>query len=152
MSYLKLIRMYMSLLLQSVKLVMEVVCIMKDVKLVKIPDLATGKKVEDYWGPPKTMLLDLKFLKHSRPTTFKSELSATESPCKWVRAMEMYDHDTKVMAPKKEALSRVESELNKTMKCLEEKRTTLKAIEDKMAALENNFKAMTVWGDTLECG
>ncbi|KNE71129.1 hypothetical protein AMAG_15798 [Allomyces macrogynus ATCC 38327] len=160
----------------GVKLVMEAVCIMKDVKPVKIPDPATGKKVEDYWGPSKTMLSDLKFLDSLKaydrdnispaimkvirskyidnpefdPEKIKSASSAAEGLCKWVRAMEMYDRVAKVIAPKKEALGKAESELNETMKSLEEKRATLKAVEDKMAALENNFKAMTAKKEQLE--
>ena len=47
----------------GVKLVMEAVCILKGVKPDRIPDPSgSGKKIEDYWGPSKKVLGDLKFL------------------------------------------------------------------------------------------
>lgn len=47
----------------GVKLVMEAVCILKGVKPDRIPDPSgSGKKIEDYWGPSKRVLGDLKFL------------------------------------------------------------------------------------------
>lgn len=47
----------------GVKLVLEAVCVLKGIKPERIPDPAgTGKKIEDYWGPSKRMLGDMKFL------------------------------------------------------------------------------------------
>ena len=47
----------------GVRLVMEAVCVLKGVKPERIPDPAgTGKKIEDFWGPAKKMLSDMKFL------------------------------------------------------------------------------------------
>lgn len=46
-----------------VKLVLEAVCTMKGIKPERIPDpTGSGKKIEDYWGPSKRMLGDMKFL------------------------------------------------------------------------------------------
>ena len=51
----------------GVKLVMEAVCILKGVKPDRIPDPSgSGKKIEDYWGPSKRLLGDLKFLQSLR--------------------------------------------------------------------------------------
>lgn len=51
----------------GVKLVMEAVCILKGVKPDRIPDPSgSGKKIEDYWGPSKKLLGDLKFLQSLR--------------------------------------------------------------------------------------
>jgi len=47
---------------KAVKLVMEAVCIIKDVKPERIPDPTTGKTIEDYWIPSKKLLNDIKFL------------------------------------------------------------------------------------------
>ncbi|KAI9224435.1 dynein heavy chain and region D6 of dynein motor-domain-containing protein [Blastocladiella britannica] len=160
----------------GVKLVMEAVCTMKDIKPVKIPDPATGKKVEDFWGPSKTLLGDLKFLDGLKaydrdnippaimktirskymenpefdPEKVKSASSAAEGLCRWVRALESYDRVAKVIGPKKEALAKAEGELNETMKSLEEKRAMLKVVVDKMTALENKFKEMTAKKEALE--
>ena len=47
----------------GVKLVMEAVCVIKGIKPDRIPDPSgSGKKIEDFWGPSKRMLGDLKFL------------------------------------------------------------------------------------------
>ena len=47
----------------AIKLVMEAVCILKGIKPDRIPDPSgSGKKIEDYWGPSKRILGDMKFL------------------------------------------------------------------------------------------
>ena len=161
----------------GVKLVMEAVCIMKDIKPVKIPDPAgSGKKIEDYWGPSKTLLSDMKFLENLKaydkdnispavmkairgkyidnpefdPDKIRSASSAAEGLCKWCRALEIYDRVAKTVAPKKEALKTAESELAATMASLKEKQQTLKAVEERMAKLEVTFKEMVLKKDRLE--
>ena len=161
----------------GVKLVMEAICIMKDVKPVKIPDPAgSGKKIEDYWGPSKILLSDMKFLDSLKaydkdninpavmkqirskymdnpefvPDIVKNASSAAEGLCRWVRALECYDRVAKVVAPKKEDLAKAENALATTMKSLNEKRATLKEVEDRMEKLEATFKAMTDKKDQLE--
>ncbi|PSN56752.1 Dynein heavy chain 7 [Blattella germanica] len=48
---------------KGIRLVMEAVCIVKDVKPDRIPDPSgSGKMVEDFWGPSKRVLGDMKFL------------------------------------------------------------------------------------------
>ena len=47
----------------GVKLVMEAVCVMRDLKADKINDPSgSGGKVLDYWGPSKRLLGDMNFL------------------------------------------------------------------------------------------
>lgn len=47
----------------GVKLVMEAVCVMKNIKPKKIQDPAGGlKKVDDYWGPAQSLLAEANFL------------------------------------------------------------------------------------------
>ena len=101
----------------GVKLVMESVCVLKGIKPERIPDPATGKKVEDYWGPAKKMIGDMKFLdslvqfdrdnipaayvkqiraKYTNnpdfdPDKIKNASTAAEGICKWVCAIEKYD-------------------------------------------------------------
>ena len=49
----------------GVKLVMEAVCVVRGIKPDRIPDPSgSGKKIEDFWGPAKKMLGDMKFLEH----------------------------------------------------------------------------------------
>ena len=47
----------------GIKLVMSAVCVMRDIKPDRIPDPSgSGKKIEDFWGPSKRLLGDMKFL------------------------------------------------------------------------------------------
>jgi len=46
----------------GVRLVMEAVCVIKDIKPDRVADPATGKKIEDFWGPSKKLLGEMKFL------------------------------------------------------------------------------------------
>lgn len=46
----------------GVKLVMEAVCVMRDIKPDRATDASTGKKIIDYWGPSKRLLGDMSFL------------------------------------------------------------------------------------------
>ena len=102
----------------GVRLVMESVCVLKGIKPERIPDPAgTGKKIEDYWGPSKKMLGDMKFLeslvnfdKDNIPAAYmkiirqrfvgnedfdpdkiRNVSSACEGLSRWVLAMEKYD-------------------------------------------------------------
>jgi dynein heavy chain len=154
----------------GVKLVMEAICIMKDVKPVKIPDPnGSGKKIEDYWGPSKALLSDMKFLESLKiydkdnispaimklirgkytenpefdPEKIKTASSAAEGLCRWVRAMEIYDRVAKQVAPKKESLLKAETELAQTMAGLVEKQNLLKSVEERIFKLEAKFKDMT---------
>ena len=45
----------------GVRIVMEAICVLKEIKPEKVAD-ANGKKVEDYWPPAKKLLGDMKFL------------------------------------------------------------------------------------------
>lgn len=46
----------------GVKLVLEAVCIMKNVKPARVKDANSGKMVDDYWEASKGMLMDSDFL------------------------------------------------------------------------------------------
>ena len=100
----------------GVRLVMEAVCVLKNVKPEKTTD-ANGKKIEDYWKPSQKMLGEMKFLESLQtydkdnippaiikvirdkyipntefvPEKVKTAASAAEGLCKWVRAMDQYD-------------------------------------------------------------
>ncbi|XP_064598423.1 dynein axonemal heavy chain 7-like [Liolophura sinensis] len=151
----------------GVKLVLEAVCVLKGIKPERIPDPAgTGKKIEDYWGPSKRMLGDMKFLESLHnfdkdnipvaimkqirakymdnpdfdPDKVKNASTACEGLCKWARAMEVYDRVAKVVAPKKEALKKAEGELAVAMGELEKKRASLKEVQDKLAKLEEKLE------------
>ncbi|XP_030830748.1 dynein heavy chain 7, axonemal isoform X1 [Strongylocentrotus purpuratus] len=152
----------------GVRLVMEAVCILKGLKPDRIPDPGgSGKKIEDFWGPSKRMLGDMKFLQSLHeydkdnipaniiktirtkyvpnpdfdPVKIRQASTACEGLCKWCRAMESYDKVAKVVAPKQEALAAAEGELKVAMGSLEKKRAALKEVQDKLKKLEDKLEA-----------
>ncbi|MGH0135647.1 UNVERIFIED_CONTAM: hypothetical protein FKN15_057952 [Acipenser sinensis] len=152
-----------------VKLVMESICIMKGIKPERKPDPGgSGKMIEDFWGPSKKLLSDMKFLDNLKafdkdnipaanikkirekfidnpefhPSVIKNVSSACEGLCKWVRAMEVYERVAKVAAPKHERLKEAESELSIQMEKLKIKRAELKEVEDRLQALNDEFEIM----------
>lgn len=152
----------------AVKLVLEAVCTMKGIKAERIPDPSgSGKKIEDFWGPSKKMLGDMKFLdslvnfdrdnippavmktvraKYSDnpdfdPDKIKAASTACEGLARWVLALEKYDKVAKVVAPKKIALKAAESELAVAMKDLNKKRAELQEVQDKLTKLQEKLEA-----------
>ncbi|OAF70778.1 Axonemal beta dynein heavy chain 3 [Intoshia linei] len=149
-----------------IRLVMEVVCVLKGIKPEKIPDPSgSGKKLEDYWGPAKRMLSDMKFLEslinydkdnvpvsimkaiRSKyivnpdfdPEKVKIASNACYGLCCWVIAIEKYDRVAKIVAPKKAALKEAEGKLALATHELEIKRKSLRAVQEKLSKLENLF-------------
>ncbi|KAM8930418.1 dynein axonemal heavy chain 12 [Pelodytes ibericus] len=154
----------------GVKLVMSGVCVMKEIKPEKINDPAgTGQKILDYWGPSKKLLGDMNFLRDLKeydkdnipvavmqkirseyitnqdfdPAKVAKASSAAEGLCRWILAMEVYDRVAKVVAPKKARLAEAQHSLAETMDLLNQKRAELKAVEDRLAALEETFREKT---------
>ncbi|XP_008419893.1 dynein heavy chain 3, axonemal isoform X1 [Poecilia reticulata] len=152
-----------------IKLVMESICVMMGIKPERKPDPSgSGKMIEDYWGPSKKLLSDLKFLDNLKsydkdnisplhikkirdkfiehpdfqPSVIKNVSSACEGLCKWVRAMEVYERVIKVVAPKRERLKLAENELAIQMDMLSVKRAELKKVEDRLQSLNDDLDAM----------
>uniref|UniRef100_A0A8B9DMU0 Dynein axonemal heavy chain 3 n=1 Tax=Anser cygnoides TaxID=8845 RepID=A0A8B9DMU0_ANSCY len=152
-----------------VKLVMESICVMKGTKPERKPDPSgSGKMIEDYWGPSRKILGDLKFLESLKaydkdnippaimkrirerfinhpdfqPAVIKNVSSACEGLCKWVRAMEVYDRVAKVVAPKRERLRTAEQLLDVQMQKLKTKQAELKEVVDRLQALNDDFENM----------
>lgn len=148
---------------RGVRIVMEAVCVLKNVKPDRIPDPSgSGKMVEDYWGPSKRVLADIHFLdslinydkdnidpkimqmlekkiltdESFDPEKIKTASTAAEGLCKWVIAISKYDKVAKVVAPKKQALAKAEAEFSQAMSALEIKRAQLREIQEKLAILE----------------
>ncbi|XP_066544073.1 dynein axonemal heavy chain 7 isoform X2 [Amia ocellicauda] len=152
----------------GVKLVMEAICILKGIKPDRVPDPSgSGKKVEDFWGPAKKLLGDMKFLQSLHdydkdnipqsymgiirkqyitnpefvPEKIRNASTAAEGLCKWVIAMDSYDKVAKVVAPKKEKLAQAEGELKVAMEGLRKKQAALKEVQDKLAKLQKTLEA-----------
>ncbi|KAM8856216.1 dynein axonemal heavy chain 7 [Spinachia spinachia] len=152
----------------AVKLVMEAICILKGIKPDRVPDPSgSGKKVEDFWGPAKKLLGDMKFLQSLHdydkdnispsfiaiirnkyitnpdfvPEKIRTASTAAEGMCKWVCAMDKYDKVAKVVAPKKEKLAQAQGELKVAMGSLQKKQAALKEVQDKLAKLQDTLEA-----------
>uniref|UniRef100_A0A7N8YL38 Dynein, axonemal, heavy chain 7 n=1 Tax=Mastacembelus armatus TaxID=205130 RepID=A0A7N8YL38_9TELE len=152
----------------AVKLVMEAICILNGIKPDRVPDPSgSGKKVEDFWGPAKKLLGDMKFLQSLHeydkdnipphfiaiirskyitnpdfvPEKIRTASTAAEGLCKWVCAMDKYDKVAKVVAPKKEKLAQAEAELRVAMQSLQKKQSALKEVQDKLARLQETLDA-----------
>lgn len=160
----------------GVKLVMEAVCVMKQIKADRVKDPDSGMMVEDFWGPSKRILGDLKFLQSLKefdkdnipgpvikiirekyatntdfdPEALKKVSAACVGLCSWVLAMEVYERVAKVVAPKKEKLKIAEAELEVQMKKLNAKRAELKEVTDKLQALKDELDLMIRKKEELE--
>ncbi|KAI5107507.1 dynein heavy chain 7, axonemal isoform X1 [Silurus meridionalis] len=152
----------------GVKLVMEAICILKGIKPDRVPDTSgSGKKIEDFWGPAKKLLGDMKFLQSLHeynkdnippaymtiirnkyitnpdfvPEKIRTASTAAEGLCKWVCAMDSYDKVAKVVAPKKEKLAQAEAKLKVATESLQKKQGALKEVQDKLAKLQETLEA-----------
>ncbi|XP_006082785.1 LOW QUALITY PROTEIN: dynein heavy chain 7, axonemal [Myotis lucifugus] len=151
----------------GVKLVMEAICILKGIKSDKIPDpTGSGKKIEDFWGPAKRLLGDIRFLQSLHeydkdnippaymniirknyipnpdfvPEKIRNASTAAEGLCKWVIAMDSYDKVAKIVAPKKIKLAAAEGELKVAMDGLRKKQAALHEVQDKLAKLQDKLE------------
>ncbi|GAB0191735.1 dynein heavy chain 7, axonemal [Grus japonensis] len=152
----------------GVKLVMEAICILKGIKADRIPDpTGSGKKIEDFWGPAKRLLGDIRFLQSLHeydkdnippaymaiirkqyltnpefvPDKIRNASTAAEGLCKWVIAMEFYDTVTKNVAPKRLKLNQAEGKLKIAMDGLRKKQADLKEVQDKLAILQQTLES-----------
>lgn len=130
---------------------------------------AGGKMIDDYWGPskrilgdqrfasdlaafekddinPKTMkLLREKYLSNSEidPEVSKQNIGAGDSviSClyKWLTSIESYDKVAKTVAPKKEALVKLNLELEEANKSLKEKQAIFDEANEKLKVLQTEL-------------
>ncbi|KAJ8726572.1 hypothetical protein PYW07_001270 [Mythimna separata] len=148
---------------RGIRIVMEAICILKDVKPDKIPNPSGVGTIEDYWGPSKKILNDIKFLeslqnydKDNIPPPIMKKLMATvmqdegfvpekiktvsvaaEGMCKWVIAMTKYDKVAKVVAPKKQRLAAAQAVYDKASAALAVKQAQLREVQEKLKKLED---------------
>ncbi|XP_053982409.1 dynein axonemal heavy chain 7 [Hylaeus volcanicus] len=144
----------------GVRLVMEAVCILKDVKPEKV-QTPTGA-VDDYWKASLRVLSDMRFLeslltfdKDNIPERIMTKIRTTiltnpdfdperirhvstacEGLCRWVFALSEYDVVAKIVAPKKQALAKAEADYSQAMEQLNLKRLQLQEVRDRLAKLE----------------
>ncbi|XP_014674130.1 PREDICTED: dynein heavy chain 1, axonemal-like [Priapulus caudatus] len=151
----------------GVRLVMEAVCIMFEVKPKKVPGEKLGQKIDDYWDAGKALLQDPpKFISELRtydkdnipdavitkvqpyvdmetftPAAIAKVSKACTSICLWALAMHKYHFVAKGVAPKRAALAKASEELEITNAKLAEARGRLAEVEDKLAKLQAGYDA-----------
>jgi len=159
----------------AIKLVLEAVCVILDVKPAKIKD-DSGKMVADYWKPSVGLLNEKDFLQRLKtydkdnippriiaeirskyltnetftPETAKKASPAAEGMCKWVHAMSSYDKVAKVVAPKKAKLAEAEGSYQEVMVGLRQKQDELQQIMDKLGGMEKSLQKNTHKKERLE--
>jgi dynein heavy chain len=150
----------------GVKLVIEAVCIMKEIKPRKVAGEKLGTKVDDYWDNGKAMLQDPpKFLKslfdydrdnisdpviqkiqpyidndEFKPEAIAKVSKACTSMCQWVRAMHKYHFVAKGVAPKRAALEQANKSLEETKRTLAEAKARLQEVADRIAGLQKTYE------------
>nr|XP_061814136.1 dynein axonemal heavy chain 1-like [Nerophis lumbriciformis] len=151
---------------QGVKLVIEAVCIMRDVKPKKVPGEKPGSKVDDYWEPGKVLLQDPgKFLdslfsydkdnipervialvqpyidnEEFQPAAIAKVSKACTSICQWVRAMHLYHFVAKGVEPKRQALKAAQAEYEESQRSLAAAKEMQAAVESGIAALQAKYQ------------
>ncbi|KAL2622254.1 hypothetical protein R1flu_002459 [Riccia fluitans] len=149
----------------AIKLVMEAVCVILEVKPAKLPD-GKGGSIQDYWKPSVLLLNNKDFLQSLKdydkdnidpkviakirsqyttnpeftPAKAANASTAAEGLCKWIIAMDKYDLVARVVAPKKQKLALAEAAYQEVMKGLLAKQTELKGILDELAKLEKELE------------
>ncbi|GFR52768.1 hypothetical protein Agub_g15379 [Astrephomene gubernaculifera] len=161
----------------TIKLVMEAVCVLLDIKPQRIKDPSgSGKMIDDYWGSAQKLLADPLFVKTLKeydkdavppriierirreftsnpeftPNNAAKASSAAEGLCKWVCAMDQYDRVAKVVAPKREALAVAEAEYGKVMDALKAKQADLAEVMGRLATLERQLERSMAEKSRLE--
>nr|XP_012230662.1 PREDICTED: dynein heavy chain 1, axonemal-like [Linepithema humile] len=160
----------------EVRLVIETMCIVNNVKPNKIPGERPGEMTLDYWTPGNEMLADpiyfLHTIQHYKKEDIKEEMINTlkdyiENPnfqpakvlrvskpcyslCMWIHAIyNYYDVNTKV-APKMTGLTTTEKTLAKTEKILEATMSRLREVEGSIKKLQNQLSEEEVRKAELE--
>lgn len=153
---------------EKIKMVCRAVCIMLDIKAVRVPDPTDpSKRIMDHWGPSQKMLSDTNFINRLidydkdnmnskivseikkdyiehpdfNPETIAKASKAAEGMCRWCFAMITYDSVAKVVAPKKAALELAIATLNSTMSELTAKKSALQRVEDELHLLQSQLAA-----------
>merc|ERR1719181_2442054 len=152
----------------GVKLALEAICIMFQVKPVRKNDPdQLGKKFDDYWEPSQTIVLkDAKKLlddlftfdkdnipdnvigkvksyiedtENYTPERIKGASVACEAMCIWAHAMYKYHFVARAVEPKRRKLAIAEGDLKEANAKLAKAQGELKAVQDKLQKLEEEM-------------
>jgi dynein heavy chain len=152
----------------AIKLVMEAVCVVLEVKPNRSKD-GDNREIVDYWKPSLGLLNDKNFLetlknydKDNIPTKVIARIrekytsnedftpekaanasAAAEGLCKWVCAMDEYEKVSRLVKPKQEALAEAQGEYDVLMTGLRETQAELRELVDKLEGMERELEQNT---------
>ena len=157
------------------RLVLEAICVIKNLKPVRGKNPDDGKMFDDYWPTSQKMLGEMTFkrsltefdINSIKPKIIKKLQKYINNPdfdpkklkkisgamvglCKWVHAVVKYDAAMKVITPKREAQAVAEAELAEVNAQLAEKRAELQKVIDKVQALNDDLVAKQTYSEELE--
>jgi len=154
---------------RGVRIVMEVLCVMKNIGPARVPDPSgNGKTIIDYWGPsvkyilsdPRLLQSLVQYNKDDIPPKvikkvreyiampdfqldkIKAVSRAAFSIASWIYAIEAYDRVVKQVQPKREALLKARGEYDVVKQSLDAARGELAKVESKIGALNDNLRRM----------
>ncbi|XP_014239722.1 dynein heavy chain 1, axonemal-like isoform X2 [Cimex lectularius] len=159
-----------------VVLVMEVLCLIKNIPPNKIPGKLPGERVWDYWEPARNMLSDpglflkslLEFDRDSmteetikkiepyikNPKFTAKNIKAASIACKslftWISAIYDYYFINKTVAPKRAAYNEAKNKLEECQRALERSRFRMKKVMDGLVELEARLAKTQARVQTLE--
>jgi len=160
----------------AIRLVMECLCVMKDIKPVKTRNFNTGNFDVDYWEPSKRFILSdsnllkslIEYDKDNIPariikkirqymalpefslTTIANVSRAAHSLCSWIVAIESYDRVIKEVRPKQEALVEARAEFDVVKAKLDLQSERLSSVEEKVAGLQGKLASTMLEKQRLE--
>ncbi|XP_068171919.1 dynein axonemal heavy chain 1 [Antennarius striatus] len=161
---------------QGVKLVIEVICVMRGIKPKKVSGSNAGSKIDDYWEKGKGLLQDpgkfleslLKYDKDNipddviiliqpyidneefQPATIAKVSKACNSICQWVRAIHTYHFATKAVEPKRQALREAQEHLVASQHILDDAKKQLAAAEASVASSQDKYQECQAKKDELD--
>ncbi|XP_046687492.1 LOW QUALITY PROTEIN: dynein axonemal heavy chain 1-like [Homalodisca vitripennis] len=150
----------------GVILVLEVICIVKDIKPNKVAGSKPGEKVLDYWEPGRLMLSDpgafltslMNYDKENmtealiaklepyinnpnfQPAKIITVSKACTSLCMWVHAIYKYYFVYRAVMPKKAALAVAKAKLDETEAVLAQAKARMQQVMDRLAVLEQTLQ------------
>jgi dynein heavy chain, axonemal len=160
----------------SVKMVMEAVCIMFGVKTKMVAGEKVGSKVADYWSVCGPLLASpQKFLdslfgfdkdniadavtqkiqpyiesEDFTPAAISKVSKACTSICTWVRAMHKYHFVARAVEPKRQALKEASESLQVTLQQPADAKARLQAVNNRLADMEAKFASLVAKKKQLE--
>ncbi|OAF68192.1 hypothetical protein A3Q56_04070 [Intoshia linei] len=158
-----------------IKLVMESVCVLLEIKPERKKDRNTGKPYDDYWSSTQKLLSDIKMIDRLKlydkdnipqaiiqklrekyisnpifdPKVVRKASIAVEGLCKWVIAIDKYDRISKEIAPKRDKLLMADKEVITKKLEVQAKSNEILEMEQRIEELKDEHENMQIKKNNL---